>query len=58
MSNHLQMKLKRLQFLLSYFKIPSVDPSAVQKLDLPHDSPMLKQFHGAITSYRGNASFS
>ena len=37
------MKLHGQHFLLSYFKIQSVDPAGVRILDLPHDSPMLKQ---------------
>ena len=34
-SNHLQMKLQRQHFLLSYFKILSVDPAGVRTRDLP-----------------------
>ena len=37
------MKLQRQNFLLSYFKILSVDPAGVRTRDLPHDSPMLNQ---------------
>ena len=40
---HLQMKLQRQHFLLSYFKILSVDPVGVQTCDLPCDSTMLNQ---------------
>ena len=34
------MKLQRQHFLLSYFKILSVDPAGVRTRDLPHDSPI------------------
>ena len=37
------MKLQRRHFLLSYFKILSVDPAGVRTRDLPHDSPTLNQ---------------
>ena len=46
LSNHLQMKLQRQHFLLSYFKILSVDPAGVRTRDppdLPRDSPTLNQ---------------
>ena len=33
-SNHLQMKIQRQRFLLSYFKVPSVDPGGVQTNNL------------------------
>ena len=39
----LQMKLQRQHFLLSYFKILSVDLAGVPTRNLPHDSPMLNQ---------------
>ena len=42
-SNHLQIKLQRQHFLLSYFKILSVDPAGVRTRDLPRDSTMLNQ---------------
>ena len=37
------MQLQRQHFLLSYFKIPSVDPAGVQTRDILHDSLMLNE---------------
>ena len=42
-SNHLQIKLQRQHFLLSYFMILSIDPAGVRIRELPRDSPMLNQ---------------
>ena len=37
------MKLQRQYFLLSHFKILSVDPAEFRTRDLPRDSTMLNQ---------------
>ena len=50
-SNHLQMKLQRQHFLLSYFKILNVDPTWVRTRDLPRDSPMLNQLSHRCAVY-------
>lgn len=41
------MKLQRQHFLLSHFKILSVDPAGVRTRDLLHDSPMLSYMYMA-----------